>query len=84
VVDTAPDQVSGGTGTRKVTRRACLRRGDGRYAIVMNELLESFCLLVEARLRISQAAAAQLLYKLVEHSCTLYVLMTGTLMSVPD
>ena len=88
MVDTAPDQVSGGTGTRKVTRRACQRRGDGRYAIVMNELLESFCLLVEARLNelIEQLheLVEQLLYKLVEHSCTLYVLMTGTLMSVPD
>jgi hypothetical protein len=55
----------------------------------MNELLESFCLLVEARLNelIEQLheLVEQLLYKLVEHSCTLYVLITtGTLMSVPD
>ena len=54
----------------------------------MNELLESFGLLVEARLNelIEQLheLVEQLLYKLVEHSCTLYVLMTGTLMSVPD
>jgi hypothetical protein len=59
-------------------------------AIVMNELLESFCLLlVEARLnelieQPHELLVEQLLYKLVEHSCTLYVLMTGTLMSVPD
>jgi hypothetical protein len=55
----------------------------------MNELLESFCLLVEARLnelieQLHELLVEQLLYKLVEHSCTLYVLMTGTLMSVPD
>jgi hypothetical protein len=55
----------------------------------MNELLESFGLLVEARLnelieQLHELLVEQLLYKLVEHSCTLYVLMTGTLMSVPD
>ncbi len=52
----------------------------------MNELLESFCLLVEARLNelIEQLheLLEQLLYKLVEHSCTLYVLMTGIAWSV--
>ncbi len=55
----------------------------------MNELLESFGLLVEARLnelieQLHELLVEQLLYKLVEHLCTSYVLTTGTLMSVPD
>jgi hypothetical protein len=53
-------------------RRGCQRRGDGQYAIVMNGLLESFCLLVEARLHelVEQLhkLVEQLLHKLVEHN----------------
>ena len=54
----------------------------------MKELLESFCLLAEARLHelVEQLheLVKQLLHKLVEHSFAMCVLMTGTLTSVPD